>query len=70
MIEVKCPNCGCIAPDPNDMYEEPEIFNRFWRDWFYTCPNCGKHYQYSRIYSCISEETVLIGEDEDETDED
>lgn len=68
MIEVKCPNCNCIAPDPNDMYEEPEIFNSFWRTWYYVCPDCGIAYRYTRIYRCTDEEIEPL-EDKNETDE-
>ena len=67
-MDIRCPNCNHPAPkNADDMYEEPEIFNRFWRTWYYVCPDCGAAYRHSRIYSCISEEVELIEEDEDET---
>ena len=56
MTEPKCPNCGKYFDDPEDYYEEPEMFNGFWRTWHFYCSNCGKKYAYTRTYICILDE--------------
>ena len=56
----RCPNCKAHLNDMDEYYEEPELFNGFWRTWHYICPNCGKEYAYTRDYKCVHEEMVEV----------